>query len=91
MNTTLDIKAINEFVNRSLNVEDRVIITRDKDEYEVHKESGAYLFNYPVGRNAADDENIRDMVNFGIRQLEVGKNIVHQSYKRQLQSIMNNF
>ena len=43
MNTTLDIKAINEFVNRSLNVEDRVIITRDKDEYEVHKESGAYL------------------------------------------------
>lgn len=88
------IKEINEFVNRSLDVENRVVITEDKDEreYEVHKESGAYLFNFPFGKHRANDErHIRDMVNFGIRQLEVGKNIVHQSYKRQLQSIMNNF
>ena len=88
------IKEINEFVNRSLDVENRVVITQDKDEreYEVHKESGAYLFNFPFGKNHANDErHIRDIVNFGIRQLEVGKNIVHQSYKRQLQSIMNSF
>ena len=88
------IKEMNEFVNRSLDVENRVVITRDKGarEYEVHMESGAYLFSCPVGSNQADAErHIRDMVNFGIRQLEVGKNIVHQSYKRQLQSIMNSF
>lgn len=88
------IKEMNEFVNRSLDVENRVVITRDKDagEYEVHKESGAYLFNFPFCSNHAEAERyIRDMVNFGIRQMEVGKNIVHQSYKKQLQSIMNSF
>ncbi len=89
MKTTLDIKAINEFVNRSLDDEHKVIITMEDGEFEVHKESGAYLFNFPVVPNA--ERKIRDMVNFGIRQLEVGKNIVHQSYKRQLQSVMNSF
>lgn len=89
MNTTPNIKEINEFVNRSLDDEHKVIITLDDGEFEVHKESGAYLFNFPVVPNA--ERKIRDMVSFGIRQLEVGKNIVHQSYKRQLQSVINSF
>ena len=89
MKTTPNIKEINEFVNRSLDAEHKVIITMEDGEFEVHKESGAYLFNFPVVPHA--EKKIKDMVNFGIRQLEVGKNIVHQSYKRQLQSVMNSF